>query len=735
VGGVCERVESPLSRDEVRVLAEEQSALRRVATLVARGVPPEQLFAAVTEEVGQLLPVEFALMGRYEADDTVMSIATWGSPVARFPIGRRWSLGGKNLATIVRETGRPGRIDHADGSSGSIGAVGRESGFRSTVGAPIIVEGRVWGAMTVGSMRAEPPLPVGIEGRLAEFTDLLATAIANAESRAGLAKLAEEQAALRRVATLVAGGMPQEEVFAAVIAEVVRLLPVDFARMGRYEPDGTLAVLAASGRTDDHFPVGRRLAPGWKNLGRIVAQTGRSARLDGVADSPGPGGVSVREMGVRSAVATPVIVEGRPWGVIAAGSTFEQPLPADTEARLASFTELVATAISNVNARERMQALADEQAGLRRVATLVARGEGPKDVFRAVNEEVARLIPVTSAAMGRYAPGGTCTTVAAWSVDGGHVFPVGDRWDCRGNHVTGIVLRTGRPARLDDFSRASGPIGVHARNSGYRSAVGCPITVEGRLWGLISAASTAMDPLPADTEGRLASFTELVAMAIANAESRAALADSRARVVAAADESRRRIERDLHDGAQQRLVHAVIVLKLALRALSNGDTNATELVAEGLRHAEQANFELRELAHGILPAALTRGGLGAGLEALVSRVPLPVDTSVSTGRLPASVEATAYFVVSEALTNVVKHARADRATVTAQVDHELLRLEIRDDGVGGANPGEGSGLVGLSDRVEALGGTLKLVSPTSEGTTMMVEIPVQVHSSGSSPES
>ncbi len=182
-------------------------------------------------------------------------------------------------------------------------------------------------------------------------------------------------------------------------------------------------------------------------------------------------------------------------------------------------------------------------------------------------------------------------------------------------------------------------------------------------------------------------------------------------------------------------MHAVIVLKLALRAQSNGDANATELVAEALRHAEQANSELRELAHGILPAALTRGGLQAGLEALVSRVPLPVETSVFTGRLPASVEATAYFVVSEALTNVVKHARANRATVTAQVEHGLLRLEIRDDGVGGADSGDGSGLVGLSDRVEAIGGTLKLVSPSGEGTMLLIEIPVQVQSCPSSPAS
>jgi signal transduction histidine kinase len=215
-----------------------------------------------------------------------------------------------------------------------------------------------------------------------------------------------------------------------------------------------------------------------------------------------------------------------------------------------------------------------------------------------------------------------------------------------------------------------------------------------------------------------------VATAIANAESRAELTGSRARIVAAADESRRRIERDLHDGAQQRLVHAVIVLKLALRALANGDSNPGELVAEALRQAEQANSELRELAHGILPAALTRGGLRAGVEALVSRVLLPVSVDVSVERVPAGVEATAYFVISEALTNVIKHAHAGRASVMARVEHGELRVEVRDDGVGGALGAHGTGLEGLQDRVAALDGLLVLDSPPGEGTRVCALLPV-----------
>jgi signal transduction histidine kinase len=215
-----------------------------------------------------------------------------------------------------------------------------------------------------------------------------------------------------------------------------------------------------------------------------------------------------------------------------------------------------------------------------------------------------------------------------------------------------------------------------------------------------------------------------VATAIANAESRAALAASRARIVAAADDSRRRIERDLHDGAQQRLVHAVIVLKLAQRAISNADAEAGELVAEALQHAEEANAELRELAHGILPAALTRGGLRAGVDGLVSRVSVPVTADVAADALPAGVAATAYFVISEALTNVVKHAHATSARVTARVEGGELRVEVCDDGVGGARGGPGTGLGGLEDRVTALDGSLILESPPRGGTRVCALLPI-----------
>jgi signal transduction histidine kinase len=340
--------------------------------------------------------------------------------------------------------------------------------------------------------------------------------------------------------------------------------------------------------------------------------------------------------------------------------------------------------------------------------------------------EVGQLLAVDLATMGRYEPDHTLTFVASLG-NARQPFPAGSRQRLGGNNLGTIVSETGRPARLDGYAQnASGPLGVGVREAGIRSSVATPIMVEGRLWGLIAAGSTRERTLPADTEARLGSFTELVATAIANAESRFALAASRARIVAAADQSRRRIERDLHDGAQQRLVHAVIVLKLALQALSDGNAGARELVVEALEHAEQANSELRELAHGILPAALSRGGLRAGVEGLLSRVSLPVRVEVSAERFAPGVEATAYFVVSEALTNVVKHARASCAEVSVRVERDGggLRVEVCDDGVGGARGGEGTGLGGLADRVSALDGRLVLESPPGGGTRLYALLPL-----------
>jgi signal transduction histidine kinase len=532
--------------------------------------------------------------------------------------------------------------------------------------------------------------------------------------------LAAEQAALRRVATMVARGAAPEEVFATITEEVGRLLPVDFADMSRLEPDGAVTFVAAWGSTAAVFPVGSRWIPDGKNLVSIVARTGRPARIDSYADASGPIDVAVREGGVRSGVGTPIIVDGRMWGVMAAGSSREEPMPADTEARLTEFTELLATAVANAESRAGLARLAEEQAALRRVATLVAHGTRPEKVFAAVTNEVGRLLSVEMANMCRYESDGTLTFVAS----AGGRFPVGSRWPLGGQeNLATLVLETGRSARIDDYADATGPLADDIRRQGIRSAVGTPIVVEGRLWGLMAAASSQEHPLPPETEARLASFTELVGTAIANTEARAEVAASRARIVAAADEERRRVVRDLHDGAQQRLVHTILTLKLAHRALQDEDEDLAALLTEALDNAEQATAELRELAHGILPAILTHGGLRSAVKALASRTLVPVEVTVSVDRLPAAVEATAYFVVAEALTNVAKHSRAEHAQVTARIEDSTLAVHVRDDGVGGARRA-GSGLVGLADRVAALDGVLRVESPADGGTLVAAAIPL-----------
>jgi signal transduction histidine kinase len=426
-------------------------------------------------------------------------------------------------------------------------------------------------------------------------------------------------------------------------------------------------------------------------------------------------------VGIRSAVGTPIIVEGRLWGLMAVGTSRAEPLPADTEARLASFTELVAMAIANAESRAGLARLAEEQAALRRVATLAAHGTSPEELFTAVVDEVGRVFPDAHAALARYEPDATLTVVAI-SEGLADSVPVGAPWPLGGSNVSTMVFETGCSARIDSYGGASGRLGVAMRELGISSVVGAPIVVEGRLWGVMILASTEQ-PLPANSESHLASFTELVATAIANAEAWTEVAASRARIVTATDDERRRVVRDLHDGAQQRLVHTVVTLKLTQRAVQTREQDVPALVGEALDNAEQAMGELRELAHGILPVALTQGGLRAGVDALASRMSVPIEIDVTVGRLPAAIEATAYFVVAEALTNVAKHAHSRHAEVTARVADGALELQVRDDGVGGARP-DGGGLIGLADRLAAVDGELRVDSPADNGTLVTAAIPL-----------
>jgi signal transduction histidine kinase len=367
--------------------------------------------------------------------------------------------------------------------------------------------------------------------------------------------------------------------------------------------------------------------------------------------------------------------------------------------------------------------IAEEQAALRRVATLVARGAPPAEVLTAVTEEAGRLLHADCATMNRYGPDGTVTVIATWSGTG-VALHVGARQKLGGPNIPTMVFQTRLAARIDDLAAASGAITEAHRALGLRAAVGVPVIVEGRLWGLMMAGSRA-EPLPAGTEVQLAGFTELAGTAIANTEAQAALVASRARIVATADATRRRFERNLHDGAQQRLVSLALDLRAA-RAAPPGAGELVQWLDGVVAGLDGVLEELREIARGLHPAVLADGGLRPALKTLARRsaVPVRVDIQVE-GRLPEPVEIAAYYTVSEALTNAAKHARATAADIEVAESDGVLHVCVRDDGRGGAGFDDGSGLVGLRDRAEALGGRLHLESPPGAGTTLEIELPLE----------
>ena len=535
--------------------------------------------------------------------------------------------------------------------------------------------------------------------------------------------MAAEQAALRRVATLVARGVPPSDVFAAVARESGQLLGVHATHMARFDADGAAIAVSSWSPGGTHMPPGTRRNVDDTSVVGLVLKSGLPARVDDYGGASADIAAMTEALNIRSSVGAPIVVDGELWGVMVASSGGDRRLSEDTESRLMEFTELVAVAISNTEARTELRRLADEQAALRRVATLVARGSPAADVFTAVADEVGQLLRIKDTALLRYETDGTATIVVN-KVEGAVLTPVGTRVPLEGRNVATLVLQTGHSVRQDDYgAEASDSLGTYVNSLGFRSGVGSPIVVEGRLWGVMVAVTQRADELPPSAEARLEEFTELIGTAISNVQARSDLAASRARIVEAADDERRRVVRDLHDGAQQRLVHTIVTLKLAERAAeSNGEVPAA-LVTEARSEAELATVELRELAHGMLPSVLTRGGLRAGLDALTARMALPVEVSVSTDRLPAAIEATAYFVIAEALTNVAKHSGAAHAEVGVFVEDGSLRLRVLDDGVGGAQP-EGSGLVGLADRLAVLHGQLYVESPRGGGTLVEAAIPL-----------
>jgi signal transduction histidine kinase len=716
------------SRAKVDRLVAEQAALRRVAEFVAAQPPSERVFELVTEELSHLLEVSIVGTLRFEPDGSATILAVLSTAEPLVP-GTVVPPSGGVLDQIL-DTGRPARVDDFEQVGAPTDALMRQIGVRCAAGGPIVVDGLLWGAMVVASETANA-LPAGAEDRVAQFAELVSTAISNVESRAKVEQLAGEQAALRRVATLVAEGAAPSRVFDAVRAEVEQMFGGPNTILMRFDPDGMATLLATPGNYLAAVGTQWPLEGDDSAVARVYG-TGHAARADYTAGAVGPLAEAARLGGTLFPVAVPVVVDGALWGAMSVGSRGPDPPPSDLEGRLAKFTELLATAIANAESRADLAAsealareLASEQAALRRVATIVAEGASPGELFSALAEEVGVLLDVDAASILRYETDSTTTVIAGWS-DGAIQLPLGERLPLDGDNLAAEVLRTGKPRRKNDYVGAPGRIAATVRELGVHSAVASPIVVEGAIWGVVGVLSRKPEPLPSDTEARLAEFSRHAGIAVANAKSRSDLAESRARIVRAGDEARRRFERDLHDGAQQRLVSLGLGLRAAeasippelhdlRRVLSGLGTGLTEVLDD-----------LRELSRGLHPAVLSEDGLDPALRSLALRSAVPVELRIDLDneRFEAPVEAAAYYVASEALTNVAKHADASRAQVRVSRCEGWLDLVVSDDGSGGADASSGSGLTGLLDRVEAIGGTIQIESPRDAGTAIHVRLPI-----------
>jgi signal transduction histidine kinase len=677
------------ARDRVRRLAEQQAALRRVATL-AGSVTIEVLCRTVVDEIVEVLEVETASVEQAAPPGWLSVVASRNDP--SFAAGTSWPLTGSSGSARVIRTGRPARVDDYTELHGEIAARARSAGLASSLSIPVLVDGVVWGVVGVG-MTARQRLALDTEVRLRDFAALLATAISNERARERIGRLADEQAALRRVATRVAEGAAPEELFSAVAEEVAGILDVTSVRIFRQPSEGAAIVVAsvgdAAGETSLDAPIlvedrvwGRIAVGGFRDGPPAGAGERLEAFTELVAAAIAKAQANeelrrlAREQAALGRVAT-LVARAAPLTEISAAVRGEQArLPELSDEALAA---LVATAVANAEAHNDLRALVEEQAALRRVATLVAAGASTGDLFGGVAVEVARVLGVPAALLERQLPDGSVRTLA----------------------------------RSDDGAWPAGGAGIST-----------PIMVDGERWGAIRVSARDR-ALPDDTEVRLRAFTELVGTAVSNAAARAELLASRTRIVAAGDDARRRTERDLHDGTQQRLIALGLDLQ-RIRATLDGEPAR---VLEGVeRDLGSVLEDVRELSRGLHPPMLARRGLLASLRALARRSPLPVQLEVDLPeRPPAAVETALYHVVVEALANAARHARASQVSVTVAMDEgpgASLHARITDDGVGGARIVGGAGLAGIADRIDALGGRLELESPPDAGTRISILLPL-----------
>jgi PAS domain S-box-containing protein len=533
----------------------------------------------------------------------------------------------------------------------------------------------------------------------AALTALVLAAVTAERTRADEALRANEER-LRSVVQSMAEGLIVRDARGIITdcnAAAEQIVGLDRDRLRGRRPEDVVG--DALDADDQPISGGRLLGDEALKAGRPEgALTARLTRPDGT-----PAWVSITSAPVLDA-------DGRPEGVVSTLSDITQ--------RRAAEQRLVASELAT-------RALADEQAALRRIATLVASEAPPSSVFEQVTAEVARLLHAPSATVLRYETDGHATVVGSWRDVGLTGLPLGSSLDLGGDSVVARVHRSGSPERIDDYVDAPGPLAEHLRALGYRSSVAAPVSVGGRLWGVLVASTTQPEGLATGSEQRLCDFAELAAQALSNADAYDKLAGSRARIVEAGDAERRRLERNLHDGAQQRLVSLALQLRMVEASFEANPDRARQDLAGAREQLTHALQELRELARGIHPAILTDGGLAPALSALAHRAPVPVEIDeVPAERLPESVEAAAYYLIAEAITNVAKHANASHVAVSVRRDEGRVLVQVADDGIGGADPVSGSGLHGLADRVEALHGHLRVDSPPGGGTRVEARIPV-----------
>ena len=699
------------ANDELRERAREQSELLEVAEIAAAGADEPRVYAAIVQAASAALEGLPTMLIRFVDDGAAEVLAPLGENADISPVGRRIHVDDTSVTAQVQRTGRPARIDDYREPPGKEGAL--RVGLRGSVGVPMTVGGRPWGVLAASSSHG--PLPSTTEHRLSLFAGTGAAAIAGAQARGELLDLAKNQAALRRVAELAAGDAPVHEVLHVIAQEASDLAEVEFGMVLRFDDsDGGNQIVALAGAPDG-FVEGMRTSGSGDSAVQRVWRTGHPARVEDLGLLDGLWPQMAHAQGFTTSLGVPVVIRGGLWGavIVVGGPTgFSQLM----EEHLSRFAELGATAVSAADAREELRLMADEHAAVRRVAELVARGAALEEVFRAVAVETSALLGGVPSSLLRYDETDAAYVVAASNPQTaltGRVFAASDD-----NRVLEDVHRKGQLVRIDAVNaQADSPNDVDEK---VRLAV--PVTVEEHIWGALAVRSRGA-ALPTGSKERLVPFAELAAVAIVNAETKAKLTASRARVVATADETQRRLERDVHDGAQQRLVHTVIALKMAKDALQAGES-PVDLLNDALTHAERASRELRDIVRGILPASLTRGGLRTGLESLVADLALPVQLQVTAPRLSTQIETTAYFIVAEAITNVIKHAQASRATVTVSVQNRTLVIDVSDNGIGGADIRNGTGLTGLLDRVEAGNGTLTLTSQPGGGTTVAAKLPL-----------